>query len=238
MPGTEPRIVCIDLDDTLIATSHLYHQAIWECGGIIHRALGVRSPYPSDVMALFTKIDTELFSQNGFVKNRFPESLVRTYVHLAESRGMTPSPAIKQRVRKAAMVHRQGPFVPLPGAQDALRALRADGHRLHLVTMGEPALQRKKIRESGFRHYFDSVHVTGTDKRGAMERCIKGRDPSQCVMIGDSKRSDVAPAISLGMVAVWILGDPWPFAKAEIPEESYHRIDSIAEAPAFVRALT
>jgi len=237
MTKQSARIICFDLDDTLVATSHLYHRALWDCGRIIHSALGVRSPYPSDVIALHGKIDAVLWERHGFAKNRFPQSLVSTYVELAQSRGLKPSNEVKQKVKQAAMVHRRGPFVPLPGAQKTLQALHKDGHQLHLVTMGEPALQRRKVRDSGLAHFFDSVHVTGKDKRASMSRCVGRRDPAECVMVGDSKRSDVAAAVSLGMISVWIPGDPWPFAKADVPEDSYHQLASISEVPNFIRSL-
>jgi FMN phosphatase YigB (HAD superfamily) len=42
------------------------------------------------------------------------------------------------------------------------------------------------------------------------------------MMVGDSKRSDIAPAIELGITAVHIPGDTWPFAQAELDRRAYH----------------
>jgi FMN phosphatase YigB (HAD superfamily) len=237
MRPNAPRTVVFDLDDTLIATSHLFHKSLWACGMLIHDALGTRSPFPTDVLALQQEIDAMLIQENGFVKNRFTESIVRTYVRLAEQRRIRPKREIKDALRRAARPHSDGPFVMLPGAANALRAIHADGHALHLVTMGEQRLQRRKIRQTGLLHLFDSVHVTTGDKRAAIERCLGGEDPARCVMVGDSKRSDIAAAVAIGMIAVWIPGDPWPFAKADVPEDAFHQLDSVADVPAFIRSL-
>ena len=237
MPRKEPRVICFDLDDTIIATSHLYHQALWDCGVVIHRALGTRSPYPSAVLGLQHQIDRAMIERSGFTKDHFPISIVRTYEQLAKERGIAPSKDVIRDLRRAARPHRTGPFVTLPGAPEVLRGLREDGHELHLVTMGDQTLQHRKIRETGLAHLFKSVHVTSQDKRTAIGRCISGHAPDRCVMIGDSLKSDIVAALALGMIAVHVPGDPWPFAQADVDADAFYRLGAITDVPDFIRSL-
>lgn len=84
-------------------------------------------------------------------------------------------------------------------------------YKLGLLTNGAPDLQRTKINGSGLEAYFDEIIVSGEIGFGKPDiRIFKhilhtlDTTPEFSVMIGDSLKSDIKPALELGMKAVWI----------------------------------
>jgi len=83
--------------------------------------------------------------------------------------------------------------------------------RLGLLTNGSPDLQRAKLEGSGFADYFDTVIVSGEVGFGKPDTRIfelmldrLNATPDSAAMIGNSLKSDVAPALELGLMAVWV----------------------------------
>jgi putative hydrolase of the HAD superfamily len=230
------RKIVFDLDDTLIPNTWKYHGPTWECGRIIADALGWKSPLPVDVLKLQMEIDLELTKQMGFVTYRFPLSWVRTYEELCRRAEVASRMTVIMTLKEVASDFAEPPFAVFEGATDALSRLKRSGHELHLVTAGDEDLQRRKIKETDLARWFDSVHVTPM-KKGEILAKIAGRRPKNCVMVGDSKKSDIMPALELGITAVWIPSQTWSFADADVDASKYHKVKSISEVPALIEKL-
>jgi putative hydrolase of the HAD superfamily len=229
----EGRLICFDLDDTLIPNTHLYHRPIWRCGEIISRALGHQSPYPIDLLKLHYDVDSSMVKRFGFSQDRFPTSWVQAYEQVCAKVGTAPDPEVSAELYREAAEFKRGPFAPFPGVVDVLRELRGQGYALHMITAGDEQLQRTKVGASGLGPLFDSVRITGVEKKEVM-REIAGERPGSAVMVGDSKKSDIIPAIELGMVAVHVPSNTWAFANADVDPGSYHTIASVRDLPALL----
>jgi putative hydrolase of the HAD superfamily len=118
---------------------------------------------------------------------------------------------------------------PYPGALETLAAVRGRGIRTALLTNGEARNQRRSVERHSLEQYFDCIIIEGEfgvgkpDERVfryALEAC--GANPESTWMVGDSLEADIAPAVSLGLHAVWVdeLGDGLPEGTAARP----HRI--------------
>lgn len=230
------RKICLDLDDTLIPNTYKYHEPIWRCGMIITRALGHLSVYPPELLKIHNEIDQGLVNEKGFSADRFPLSWVLTYERVAAVAGIDPDPAVAERLRRTAEKFKQGPFRLFRGAKRMLKTLSAQGRELHVVTAGDEALQRRKIEEAGIAPLVDGVHVTPMKKRDILASIVGDR-PEEGMMVGDSKKSDILPAIELGMTAVWLPSQTWTFVNADIDETKYHRIERIGDLPALLEKL-
>jgi putative hydrolase of the HAD superfamily len=97
-----------------------------------------------------------------------------------------------------------------PGVDDALRSA-SRLFRLGLLTDGNPAQQRAKLRATGLAHYFEAVVYNDEEGRDARKPSQRGflrllraleSDPSDTVMIGDRPSKDIAGAASVGMRAI------------------------------------
>ncbi len=84
-------------------------------------------------------------------------------------------------------------------------------HTLGLLTNGAPDLQRRKLAGSGLAGYFDAVVISGEIGFGKPDSrifdLILNRLEStadSAAMIGNSLKSDIAPAIEVGMMGIWV----------------------------------
>ena len=96
------------------------------------------------------------------------------------------------------------PATPLDGVEETLA--RIDGYRKVVFTKGELQDQENKLRRSGLLKYFDDVEIT-SNKTDAefMALCEhQHTDPSALLMVGNSLKSDIAPALAIGAWAVHI----------------------------------
>jgi putative hydrolase of the HAD superfamily len=93
----------------------------------------------------------------------------------------------------------------LPGVEATLYEL-AQRHRLLLFTKGQPQEQMAKLERSGLRPLFSRVGIP-IEKDAAAYRLLVAQaelDPARTVMIGNSPRSDINPALRAGLHAVYI----------------------------------
>lgn len=230
------RSVAFDLDDTLIPNSYKYNLAIWKCGLIITEALLHRCPYATELMKLQYETDTRLVKEAGFRADRFPTSWTDTYRGLCDRLGVAPDADVARRLYATAEEFRAGPFLPMPGVPEMLGSLRDEGRELHLITAGDDALQRQKIAESGLAPFFRGIRVVEMHKQPVLAELF-GSDPSSAAMVGDSLKSDIKPAVALGVVAVHVSSLTWPFVNADVDPASYHPLESILDLPDLLRRL-
>lgn len=237
MADNDRWTILLDLDDTLIASTYLYHAASIRCGALITEVLGAESVHPTELFRLHFETDAAMVRSLGYALDRFPKSWVRTYEKLARRAGLSVDRKVSAKLLKMASAFQRGPFLPIEGAKEALMELQREGHGLHLVTAGDKSLQEKKVRLSGFSSLLDSVNVTGIDKKPVMAK-ISGERRDRVLMVGDSLRGDIKPAVELGIVAVHVPSNTWPFASdVEIDRRRYRTIASVRELPDLVRAL-
>ena len=99
------------------------------------------------------------------------------------------------------------PATPLPGVEHTLQILRERGDwRMVCFTKGELQDQENKLKRSGLLPFFDDVEIT-SDKgqREFLALCEHQHiHPSQLLMVGNSLKSDIAPALAIGAWAVHI----------------------------------
>lgn len=105
----------------------------------------------------------------------------------------------------------------MPGAADCLGRLRANGHRLAIVTNGSTAQQNAKVDRLGLRELVDAVIVSETvgvskpDPQIFLRAATAvGTEIGGAWMIGDSAVNDIAGAQQLKLRTIWIArGRTW-----------------------------
>ena len=121
----------------------------------------------------------------------------------------------------------------IPGALDTLEHLRDGGTRLGLITNGDAAGQRAKVRKAGLEPIFDSILVAG-------EFGVAKPDPRvfhhtlDCLqvaagdawMVGDNLYADIGGAQAVGIYGIWIdwRGDGLPDNAPAIPDRTIRSI--------------
>jgi putative hydrolase of the HAD superfamily len=109
----------------------------------------------------------------------------------------------------------------LPGVEPTLREL-ARCHRLLLFTKGQPDEQIRKLERSGLRPLFHRIGIP-LEKNTMAYRLLMAQaelEPARTVMIGNSPRSDINPALRAGMRAAVYIPHPhtWDLEHEEIDE--------------------
>lgn len=129
----------------------------------------------------------------------------------------------------------------LPGVAETLRALAAD-YTLILITKGDLFDQERKLAQSGLGALFTGVEIvsekTAATYAGAFAR--HGSGPGAAMMIGNSLKSDVIPALEAGSWAVHVpYRVTWALEHADAPEThpKFRRLSGLAELPALIDAL-
>ena len=94
-------------------------------------------------------------------------------------------------------------FTLIEGVEETLQALQGK-YRLIVATKGDLTEQLNKYRISGLAKYFHHCEVMeNKDEKNYLELAAKlDMDPSKMLMIGNSVKSDIAPVVNIGGIAI------------------------------------
>jgi putative hydrolase of the HAD superfamily len=174
----------------------------------------------------------------GFGIKGFTLSMIETAIEVTE--GRVPARVLKQILDAGREMHAH-PIELLPGARETIAAL-APRHRILLVTKGDLLDQERKLAQSGLGPLFHAVEIV-SDKTPAVYARIFGQHapaPDAAMMVGNSLKSDVLPALAAGGWATYVPHAlTWAYEHAEEPEGAprYARIAALADLPALVGAI-
>ena len=133
------------------------------------------------------------------------------------------------------------PVEMLPGVEQTLADLATRG-RLILVTKGDLHHQEAKLAASGLGDHFTGVEIVSDKKAETYARIFAryGAEPHECVMAGNSMRSDILPALEAGAFAAFVPYElVWAHEAADAPEghPSYVELASLAELAVWIESM-
>lgn len=174
----------------------------------------------------------------GFGVKGFMLSMIETAIEVTEGRVHA---AVIAEIMAAGREMLRHPVDLLPHARTAVTALAAD-HRVVLITKGDLLDQERKLAQSGLGDLFHGVEIVSNKTpevyRAAFARHGAGAD--QAMMVGNSLKSDVLPALQAG---AWGVHVPhaltWALEHAEPPARAprFRAIADLGELPALVAGL-
>ncbi|MEZ5263053.1 MAG: HAD family hydrolase [Acidimicrobiia bacterium] len=175
----------------------------------------------------------------GYGVKGFLLSTIETAITLTDER--VPASVIHQIVQwgKELLDH---PVELLDEVADTVDALARD-HRLVLITKGDLFHQETKVATSGLAERFEGVEIVSEKDPATYERILArlGVPPERFVMVGNSLRSDILPAVQLGGRGVHVpYHVTWQLEEAELPEAldgRVRRIDRLGQLPAVLHTL-
>ena len=174
----------------------------------------------------------------GFGIKGFVLSMIETAIEVTGER--VPARVIRQIV-EAGQEMLAHPIHLIDGAAAAVEAL-APGYTLVLVTKGDLLDQERKLAQSGLGEMFDAVEIV-SDKTPATYSAAfarHGTGAEAALMVGNSLKSDVIPALAAGAWGVHVPHDlTWSFERAESPvaHPRFVEIDGLAALPDLVARL-
>ncbi len=111
------------------------------------------------------------------------------------------------------------PVETLPHVRDTLEALAGD-YRLVMITKGDLFDQERKLAASGLGDLFDAIEIVSDKTAATYERIFArhGDGPARAMMVGNSLKSDILPALEAGAWAVHVPHEvTWALEHAEEP---------------------
>ncbi|MCX7286874.1 MAG: HAD family hydrolase [Rhodobacterales bacterium] len=174
----------------------------------------------------------------GFGVKGFVLSMIETAIEVTE--GRVPATVIADLIA-AGREMLEHPIQLLPQARTTVTALAAD-YRVVLITKGDLLDQERKLAQSGLGDLFDGVeivsHKTPEAYRTIFARHGTGAD--QALMVGNSLKSDVIPALDAGAWGVHVPhGLTWALEVADPPSHHprFHVLEDLGGLPALVASL-
>lgn len=222
-----------DADDTLWHNQSFYSETK-------AHALGLMAGHadPERLEAVLLAAERRNVQHYGYGVKGFTFSLIETAIEV--SGGAAPASLIAE-IMAAGRELLGHPVVLLPHAAEAVAALSAD-FRLVLITKGDLLHQERKLDQSGLGRWFHGVEIV-TEKTAqtyATSFARHGQGPERALMVGNSLKSDVLPALEAGGWGVHVPhGETWAleYAEAPIGHPRYHAIEDLGGFSGLVESL-
>jgi putative hydrolase of the HAD superfamily len=166
----------------------------------------------------------------GFGIKGFTLSMIETAIEVTEGR---VSASVIREILAAGREMLSHPIETLPHARETLEQL-AGSYRMILITKGDLFDQERKLAQSGLGDFFDAVEIVSDKNAATYERIFTrhGDGPARSMMVGNSLKSDVVPAIRAGSWGVYVPHSlTWALEHDEEPaaEPRFKRIDHLGE---------
>lgn len=202
----------IDADDTLWENNIYFDEIVAQYVTLVGR----HGCPPDHARARLLEIEHARTKVFGYGIDNFRYSLELACEQLLDGRDLREEFAF---LRHLCSGMRRRPIALLPEVDKTLRAL-AGRHRLILLTKGDLDDQMRKVVRSGLRSRFHEVDVVAEKDAPTYRDVLRrhGADPDRTWMIGNSPKSDILPALAIGLRAVFIPHEAtWTLELQELP---------------------
>lgn len=171
----------------------------------------------------------------GFGIKGFILSMIETAIEVTG--GNAPASVVNDILAAGRDMLRH-PVELLPGAEETVRKL-AETHEVILITKGDLFDQERKITQSGIDDAFKAIEIVSTKNIDTYKKffTIHGAGPDTAMMVGNSMKSDVIPAIEAGGWGVFTPHDlTWEVEHADAPEghPRFAEVNSLRDLPALI----
>lgn len=171
---------------------------------------------PQQLMQRLLAAERRNVGRYGYGVKGFVLSMIETAIEVTDER--VPARVIRELVAAGQdmLAH---PIELLPHAREAVEALAAD-YRILLITKGDLLDQERKLAQSGLGELFHGVEIVPEKTAATYARIFArhGEGAGRAMMVGNSIKSDVVPAIEAGGWGVHVPhGLTWELEKAEAP---------------------
>ncbi|MHB0952193.1 MAG: HAD family hydrolase [Allorhizobium sp.] len=174
----------------------------------------------------------------GFGIKGFTLSMIETALEVTD--GRAPGRVIGDilAIGRELLSH---PVETLPHARETLERLAGD-YFLVMITKGDLFDQERKLAQSGLGDIFDAVEIV-SDKSATTYRRVfsrNGESPDRAMMVGNSLKSDVVPAIAAGAWGVFVPHElTWILEQVEKPMEAprFRELTHLGELPDLLASL-
>ncbi|MFW5950987.1 MAG: HAD family hydrolase [Gemmatimonadota bacterium] len=225
-------LVLVDFDDTLVDTAPRFERARRALFALLHAA----GFDPAEVDRVHhCDVDPGMRREHGLGPHRLPLAFAATYSALCSAAGVEPAAdalAECERLGRAVV----GTPPPLAGALGALERLAAVLPTALYTQAGDAVYQLGCVREAGAAAVVgeERVRIVPLKTAAALRDTLDHfgvADPGRAWLIGNSIRSDINPALEVGVRPVMVeVKDPWQHDVVEPLSNGFPRAPTFADA--------
>ena len=190
------RVIAFDADDTL-----------WDCQShfeaVENHLYQLIAPYCENPARELYKTESGNMADLGYGCKAFTISIIETALRVGGDH-LSAEQLSDLLSHSKSLLHL--PATPLPEVEETLQRLQAYPYRLVVFTKGELQDQENKLKRSGLAKYFSHVEITSDKTEVEFQQLCEhlGILPYELLMVGNSLKSDIAPALNIGASAVHI----------------------------------
>lgn len=210
-----PTWIAFDADDTLWVNEPFFTEAEKALEHLLEPYTGLRGKALTEALYQREKRNLSLF---GYGAKGFTLSMIETAIELTD--GKISGKEIQHILDEGKRVM-DYPIETMDGVPEVLRILKKR-FRLLVITKGDLFNQESKMARSGLANHFRHVEIV-SEKEPSTYRDIMEKyelDPMEGMMVGNSIKSDILPALEVGIQAVHIQQDyGWVHESVEVDDE-------------------
>jgi putative hydrolase of the HAD superfamily len=207
----QSQTLLIDADDTLWENNVYFERAIVRFISFLNH----HEFSPEQVREVLNDVERECIVKHGYGLHSFAHALVDTFERLSPD---PVTPELHNQITSFARSISEHPIELLPEVSQTLEYLRSR-HHLILMTKGAIPEQSGKIERSGLKRHFAETEIVAEKNSAAYESLIEKHRLARenTWMIGNSPKSDINPALAVGLNAVFVPhGDTWILEHEEV----------------------
>lgn len=227
----EKTLICFDLDDTLIDDNYKFELTFCDCIRTIIVALETRSPAIDTILQTARDIDNKNWetwpADRKYMPGRVASSWVSAYEELAISLNIPVRNHVKRLIWALVMTNFDPPYFVIPGVIETLTELKKRGYQMHALTIGHNVIQRRKLTVTKLIKFFDEVHIVKSDKLPVLKNLFEKN--KNVVMVGNSMRTDINPALEAGIPAYYMARGNWHGFKSTPLNNNFTEIKDIRD---------
>lgn len=211
LPHAAIDLVLVDFDDTLVETAPRFERARRQ----LFAHLASAGFEPDDIDRVHHhEVDPVMRRDHGLGPHRLPLAFAETYRVLCRQAGLDPEDGLLE----ACQALGQGVAGTPPAIEGAIQALRRLTARLPTAIYtqaGDAAYQLGCVRDAGALDVVgeDRIRVVPLKTAAALRQTLEHfgvTDPGRARMVGNSIRSDINPALEIGVPPILVeVDDPW-----------------------------
>jgi putative hydrolase of the HAD superfamily len=217
--------IAFDADDTLWHSERVFRLTEERFAALLADYVGTEG-----LSQRLLEIEKRNLQYYGFGRKGFVLSMIETAIDVTD--GKVPTAILRDLIDLGRDMAAH-PIEILPDVRETLEAV-AERYRILLITKGDLLDQEQKLARSGLGELFQAVEIVSDKSPLTYQRIFTrhGDGPERSMMVGNSLKSDVVPAIEVGSWGIFIPHPlTWAHEHMEAPKDAprFRQIERIGE---------
>ncbi len=179
--------------------------------------------FEKSIVSKFREYDAlEIISTGKYTKSNYKKALIHLYSDISDEYNFTINKRDMEQIKKISDIGFSPMIFKKEGINKILKNLATD-YDLYVYTKGEYSVQTEKINWLGIRDYFKQIIVV--DEKGNDTFNNYFRDYETNIMIGNSLKSDLLPALSNNSSSILLPKNTWFMEQMKNEDEQIKKIN-------------